>query len=244
MNLNELYSYISFIANKEQSGSTFSPQEYNTNLRAINLDWFRNKYGLPEEYMPGRPIPKEAWEITQKITDDLHKFKVAMGINGVPPMYVNQYGVASIPSDYVHCSSWMYRIITNDGNCSYTKDYSAGEVIRDNQIPDRLSDANKMPTKYNPVCVFYSDFIQFYPEDLGSVNFTYLRFPLTPVYDYYIDANYNTIYLPTGTTHTLLAGEVGSAGQTSGVVTSNTVELEIPEDEHIQYQEAKKQQGA
>jgi hypothetical protein len=54
-----------------------------------------------------------------------------------------------------------------------------------------------------------------------------MKNPVRPVYDYYIDANFNQIYLAAGATHLLAAGEFGSLGQTSGqTVTSATVELD------------------
>ena len=75
--------------------------------------------------------------------------------------------------------------------------------------------------------------INIYPNNITSAEFTYLRKPLTPVYDYYIDANANEVYLLTGTSHTLTTDETGSAGQTSGTVTSLTVELDWDELFHV-----------
>lgn len=72
--------------------------------------------------------------------------------------------------------------------------------------------------------------------DVGSVETYYLKYPATPIFDYYVDANDVVQPLAAAATHTLTSGETGSAGQTSGTtVTSTTVELEWPVEFHWKY---------
>lgn len=192
MNLGWLYNFLNYIANKEQSGNGFTPEEFNRILGAVNLDYFKLKYGLPEQYRPGQPLPAQSYEITQKITDDLRSCKVWMGGPNEAQMAVDVYGRADIPSNYVHVSSVRYKYSVNDG-CSATITPSTVEILTDAQIGDRLSNSIKMPTLKDPVCIFYSDFIQFYPINIGYIDFTYLRMPTTPVFGF-DEVNYEVVY--------------------------------------------------
>ena len=45
MNLGELYKFINFIADKEVSGQTMTPEQFNLNLKAVNLEMLTLKRG-------------------------------------------------------------------------------------------------------------------------------------------------------------------------------------------------------
>jgi hypothetical protein len=107
------------------------------------------------------------------------------------------------------------------------------EIIGDDEYAERKNAVILKPTLKNPVGVFYAGLIQIYPN-VPYVDFNYLRLPVQAKYDYYTNSDDVQIYLAPGTTHTLTAGEYGSAGQTSGTtVTSLSVELDFNETDHI-----------
>ena len=118
---------------------------------------------------------------------------------------------------------------------TYNGAYRRIDIVTDTDIANRRSNLLAKPLKEFPAAVINGSTINVYPQDITSAEFTYLKQPNTPVYDYYIDVYKNLVYLPSGATHTLLSGETGSAGQTSGVVTSLTVELEWNELYHITF---------
>ena len=219
MNLGQIFKLVDFIANKEQTGDTITPDQFSeVILPAVNIMFFKKKYGLPEDYRPGQPLPREAWEITQKISDDLRKFKEFQ-----PAWAINSAGVAAIPSDYVHRSSITRTYIPYTGAQPKTV---VVEVLTDDEAATRRGNSITAPTVKNPVCVFQKNSIQFYPSNLQSVEFTYLRLPKTPFFDYTI-ANDEYIFLPAGQFHN---GTVLPAG-----TPSRTVELEWTEDTHIDF---------
>lgn len=207
MNLDELYKFINYITNKEQSGNTIPPDTYNLLLKTANIDVFRVKYGLPQEYKGGA-LPIQAYESIQLITDALSPFKVVMGEDN--PLLINEDGKAKIPNDYVHYSSLIYKqyvynsgkyVIDECGNEVFIQEkskykYRNIEVLKDAEVGDYLSNSLKYPTKENPVCCFYNDYIQFYPKDLHNVIFVYLRLPVTPYYYYEILDDYTYKYIP------------------------------------------------
>jgi len=199
--VNKIYDFCNFVTNKEQAGNTINALEFNTLLYAVNLNFFCQRYGLPQQYTPGQPLPKISYEITQKITDDLSKFKVRMGID-CEAMIVDVNGHANIPSDYLHFSSARYNQITNN-SCGNSKvKVRTIEHLTDAQLGDRLTDSIKMPTTKHPVFTTFKNYFQFYPKTLRYVEFTYLRLPITPIYNYTTDETTDLeVFTETGSVH-------------------------------------------
>lgn len=199
--VNKVYNLCNYITNKEQMGNTINASEFNTVLYAVNIDFFRQRYGLPQEYVPGQPLPKMSYEITQKIIDDLSHFKVRMGID-VAAMVVDNQGRANIPSDYVHFSSARYNMIKDNVCGTVNLKARTIEHLSDAQLGDRLGNSIKMPTLRNPVYATFNNYFQFYPKNLKYVEFTYLRMPRTPIYSIVVDPNTDLeVYNPTTSVH-------------------------------------------
>lgn len=186
MTVEEIRQWVDFELNKNQTGGTLSPEEYNLCLKWANQEYFKLKYGLPEQYRPGQPLPAQAWAVTQENIDALSPFLSAQGGRDYPPLRVDVDGRATIPSDYVHVSSVRYNDL-------------AVEVLSNDVIGNRLQSPIVYPDKKYPICTFYSGYIQFYPKDLGFVNFDYLRMPQTPVWGYTI-VNDQPVYNPNTST--------------------------------------------
>ena len=201
VNVNKVWEALNFLLNKEQEGNTITPAEINILFPMVNVDFFKQRYGLPEEYKPGQPLPKMSYEVTQKITDDLRAFKVRMGTD-VAAMQLDSLGRAPIPSNYIHFSSVRYNMLaTNTCDASTFKPRSI-EHLSDAQVGDRLGNSIKMPTARNPVFVTYATYFQFYPKDLRNIEFTYLKMPATPVYGFTEDDTTDEItYSATASTH-------------------------------------------
>lgn len=169
MTVEDIRNWVNFELNKHQSGNTLDKDEYNLCLSWANQQYFKKKYGLPEEYRPGQPLPAQAFQVTQKIIDDMRPFLLSKGGKNLPKLVIDKDGFANYPKDYIHLSSIRY------GN------YPIQNVSND-VLGDKLSSAIVAPTKKYPICCFYSDYIKFYPEDLGFVDFDYIRMPITPIW--------------------------------------------------------------
>lgn len=202
MTIQQIYNLVNYITNKEQFGRTLKVSDFNLACEAAIYNLIKKRYGLPEHYSPGMPLPEQAWEITQKITDDLRILKKWLGGQNYPKMSLDQYGRAAIPEDYWHHSSMRY---TGNG-----QENVQVEVLKDDEIGARLDNPNRSPDYANPICVFYHNYIQFFPRDLQFVDFTYLRLPTVPVYAVTTDPETDV--------------------QTYDPV--NSVQLELPDDMH------------
>jgi hypothetical protein len=179
INVNEIKIFIDFLTNKEQSGTSYSIIQLNNAFQAANIDLFKLRYGLPEEYTPAMPLPRMAYEVTQKMKDDLRACKE---VSDIP---VDQVGEMILPDNYVHVTAVTYIKYTNQC-CDNPPKISRREVERidDDKWSERLSNSIKTPSKDYPVCNFLKDRIRIEPRDLGKVEFSYLRTPSKPVWAY------------------------------------------------------------
>mgnify|MGYP003132576551 CR=1 FL=1 len=192
ISIDTLKQYVDYISNKEQSGNNYSPKQFNMLVSRSIDDIERWLIGLVSEYRPMQPLPSVAYDITQKVKDDLRFLKNTQVLS------VDDSGFMTIPSDYVYLSSISYRRIENNAETG-TPDVEpiAVEVMSDDNWTGRLNNAIKKPTHEFPVCNFYDKTkVLFSPQDLGSVTFTYLKKITTPVWGYTLDENDNPIFDP------------------------------------------------
>lgn len=200
MNLQEMLDFLNFVCNKEQTGLTFTPEQYNTELKVYNLRKFKKSYGLPEEYDFTGPFNREVYERSQLVSDRMRRFKVVMGDHNSLPLTINSYGVATIPSNYFHVSSIRFDKNLNASCATSVEGWTNVEVLTDDQWADRIRHSITGPSLDSPFCMFQSGEIWFRPKDLNWVQFTYLRLPNTPVYAYTIGSNDEIIYDATSST--------------------------------------------
>jgi hypothetical protein len=210
MTLFEMFSLIKLITNKDFSGSIITPEKFQLLLPIVQLDWFRNKYGLPEEYQPGKPVPREYVEITLKSTDDLKAFH-----EFVPNIQLVN-GLLPFSTDYLHRDEIVFNF-TIKINKKDTVLPRGVEILRESQLATRLGNYTKRPTLRMPVGVVRQAGIQIYPwevselnpEPIRAVDFSYWRYPRNPVFRYFMNDGFITYDA------------------------ANSIELEAPSDEHI-----------
>ena len=194
ISINELKTYIDFISNKEQSGNNYTPEQFNMLVKRAVEDIQRWLIGLEAQYQPGAPVPAVAYEVTQKVKDDLRWLKKN------PVLTVDANGRMTIPEDYVYVTSIIYEEVKNT-DCGPTATQRSVERIDNDKWANRLSSSIKKPTKKYPVCIFYDkDYVLFEPKDLGKVKFTYIRQITPPFWNYQIDPTTEVpLYNPVGT---------------------------------------------
>jgi len=198
INIDELYKFVQFVANKEQSGF-IKPSEFNLSVDRAQMQLFMERYGNPAEYQPGRPVPRIAYNQTQKISDDLREF-IVRGTFNVPAN-----GIMSYPSNYLHFSSASSSYLDSsmsikdvsedcpDCNKAQKKKNMTASIINkmvsirhidDFELANILGSSIVPPTKEYPILTFYSEGVQYHPKDIGSVDFVYLRRPLKPLWSF------------------------------------------------------------
>ena len=180
MTIADIFDWVNQNLNKTASGS-FSPIEFNLACSVVSRELFNVKMGLPEEYQAGAPYPRQAYQVTQKITDDLRNFIKDTNIN-------KTFGYFTLPADYAAFSSLSYKYIVNSttagGNPSQIINYI--DVVSDSEVRTRLADNVIMPTLKYPVATYRESGLLVYPKEITNIDLTYLRFPATPVFGYTI----------------------------------------------------------
>lgn len=185
MTLFDMYSLMELIVNKDYSGYIITPSRFSQLIKVVNIDYFKKKFGLPEQYQPGRPIPREYADITIKNTDDIKPFKVFVENTSCPE------GLLPLPANYAHRDSIIYnRTVTI--NLQATVVPRKVEVLRESQASDRLGNYTKQPTENHPIAVMRSTGIQIYPITITAVDFSYLRWPTDPLFVYVQETGYIT----------------------------------------------------
>lgn len=187
----DILKFINFVVNKHQKDNmTFD--QFNNLLDVCEKLHFKKKVGIPDDYL-ARPFQREAFEIVQKITDDLKSFKVTMGENFMP-MIVDVAGRALYPSDYYYVTGIIYLHYKSAGDIQNRQ----VNICTDAEFNAAISSFIIKPTLKDPVCNFQSAFIRFRPITLQRVNFSYLRFPAVPYLDVCFGPNLEEYYMPAG----------------------------------------------
>ena len=208
INIDDLYRFVQFISNKEQSGFV-KPSEFNIAVESAQMQFFMERYNNPAEYQSGRAVPRVAYNQTQKVSDDLREFIQRVTL----PVAAN--GVMNYPADYLHFSSASSSYVdvkfdrgTTAEDCpTCNQDTTVGTVssnvttktvsirpVDDSELSNLLSSSIVNPTLEFPVLTFYQEGIQYHPTNINTVDFVYLRKPITaqwafttvdnrPVYD-------------------------------------------------------------
>ena len=208
INVDELYRFVQFVANKEQSGF-IKPSEFNLAADRAQMQFFMERYGNPAEYQPGRPVPRIAYNQTQKISDDLREFIRRQTIS------VDINGIMLYPEDYLHFSSATYHFIeqpvrteTSDDNCDdcpgpSTVTVDVGEIknhsvtvrpVDDSELSYLLGSSIVSPDEKHPVLAFYQEGVQYHPKTISAVDFVYLRRPVAPEWSFTTNTNGRPIY--------------------------------------------------
>lgn len=202
ININILKNYVEYLASKDVSGGYIPPDRWNEMVPILVNKIVRKYYGLPEEYIPGMPMPKITFESTQLVIDYISQLKEEAVIE------VPSNGKITKPADYLHKSSAVVTTmkkneieeqgITAD-NClcsqttqtkknkpaTYTTQWGPVTFVPDEERWMWLKSSLRKPTIENPIgCFLGNDEVIFYPNEIKSVIFVYVRYPAKPVWNY------------------------------------------------------------
>lgn len=139
-----------------------------------SLKQFKKKMGLPEEYQPGQPLPRQAYEVSPIISHDLEPFKVIVGHqDGDTRLTVDTDGFIELPDDYFYYSSMVHAVDMIDKQLRLVPDEEFDKLVGDPLIA---------PNDRNPIANLQFGYIRVAPKTITEVAFTYLKRPTKPVY--------------------------------------------------------------
>lgn len=179
------YEWINFLMRKLFSGA-IKPQDYNTALSAVNIEFFKLKFGLPEDYQVGAPFARQAYEVSMKITDDVKHLRKRVFINKVVST-----GLFTQPADFGAFSTMRYPQVANPENCDEETQMTWRKIepVTDEEFNYRLGSALLRPILKKPIVCYVNTGYEVKPDVIDSIFFIYLRLPKTPVRNYIYNAN-------------------------------------------------------
>lgn len=232
MTLFEIYEFIEYIINKDYNGNVLSPDQYGKLIVSANIDLFKKKMGLPEDFQLGTPISREYIDANKMHTADTMHLKVREATQSVTT------GVIAYPAGYCVDDAIRYTYQRNvDG--APVNIIKVVEALSEAQYGDRAGNWTKKPSTKNPVYVVRNDGIHIYPATITVVDFNYYKYPTTPVFVYVQETGYIT-YNESGSTefdwperlHMDLVR-----------IILGYVSINIREAQLVEYAEAKKKEG-
>ena len=223
MNLQWIFDLLNYVIDKEQIGNAISANEFNTLLPSVQWELVNAEL---DKITKDELTPIAGELITGSL---LNPFKTT-----IPLTVAN--GIAQVPKDYVRFMSF-----TQTG-----ADTGTGAIVPTlREITPVASFARFQNNIYarldiHPIVKILGYTFTFIPNDIPLVNLDYIRTPATPFYDYCQDEVGNAIYMPVGSTITVVNGvnilyDVNGGVLASGVTKDNmnampwlsqTVELE------------------
>lgn len=215
LNNGDLYKLFCYIANKTAFGGYANTDNFNLSLKVNNVILLRELTGITNDFNFGAPVSRRQKGMSYLLDDKTNRFKKKSTI-------VFSSGIGALPNDYFRFDSLRTEGAQEDV-----------ELLFSGEVSHRLSNYIDTPDSDFPACEIIGTNIYIYPTTITTGSLIHYRPPATPIFDFYIDAEGNIKYLAVGANYTLQAGEVGSAGQTSGSVASLSSELEWDDVEKI-----------
>jgi len=178
MTLENIRDLVALITADKGLVVNLSPDDIADLLNLAQLKYYKLKLGLPEEYQPGMPVPKQAYEITGRMVEDLRFFKKVIGANTSTPITVDADGHYTLPSDYFIATSLTYFYTVN--GVSYKRKI---DRLNDLEYESVTTKVSTKPDEWYPVCNIQNTYIRFSPVLAGgNISMVYLRLPKRPVY--------------------------------------------------------------
>jgi len=211
MTLEQIFKYVNYISVKENTGSTLQPQQRNTILEASNISMFNRKVAEAQAYAFANKIGFS--EATQSILA-LREFHVKENIT----FTAGVFDITTLTNSYAYWGSMV---------ALFNGAYRQIELLTDHDLTVRRSNLISKQLSDYPAATLFGNSLTVYPSNVATAEFFFLKNPIKPVYDYYLNTYQVEVYLVPAATHVLTSGETGSSGETAGTtVTSTTVELE------------------
>lgn len=166
MSVDEVFSLIQYIVNKEQS-SQLTPEEFNETVSMAQRSYISYLLGSFQRYQPGRPMSNVQFGnnqiVRQRLTPVIYGYILTVDSSGHSPY----------PGDYLQTDA-MWSIYGYSERIRYVpqdKLYSVlGSVID--------------PVATNPIYEIRDDGFQFWPNNVGQARLSYVRNPPNIVWGY------------------------------------------------------------
>jgi hypothetical protein len=174
MNINDVYTLVQYITNKNQQGYV-TPSQFNTVINQAQKSYVSYLLGSFQSYTPGRPVARVEFGqnsvIRQRLSPIIVKVTNTIDVTGFSPY----------PSNYLQTDAIMT---------------TAFERIRFVQQDSLYSYYNSAvdPVGSNPIYLLEPTGFRFYPITLGTAIVSYVKNPTDMSWAYKKDSNSRPVY--------------------------------------------------
>lgn len=179
MNIDQLYRFVDFVANKKQRGN-LKPNDFNLLVKVCQIQFISKRMGNIQLIGKDGTAPI-GYKSTRRIDEDLRP--LVYGPVQIP--IGNPSGLFSYPYGYI----WPDSIHKND--------FRKITIVDSDQYPFMKHSRLTPPTEQYPVCVFRGEYGFIDPYNIGSFQMSYLKYPPDPYWNY-TEVNDDAVYNPIG----------------------------------------------
>lgn len=191
MTIGEIFDFVNYISNKEFSGRTFSPQEFNLIYPQTEIAFFRSIARPPADQYHN-------WRVLQPAVDDIRlqtlKREFTLTFTSAKADLPN---TANSSTEFFDWLSFGLGVTVQDNCGDDMASEVPVEVVVDDEWSTRLAAAVRKPTLRYPILKFVQSTVrqvQVAPTAITQLKLRYYKKPVTPVFIYTTDANNNIIY--------------------------------------------------
>jgi hypothetical protein len=176
MTLGEIYIYINAMIAKEVEGNTFNPATFNAVIKEVDLESFKTEFDMLEQQAKAQGMP-----LYQLLFSGSPLRDFTESYTGYAP------GGDMLLSFFTPSLEYLLACVA-----IYQSLYVDVEIVDIKEALYRKSKLDGMSLYEQPIISVYKDRLRILPTNMASVagspmEVIYLRLPVAPFYDYYID---------------------------------------------------------
>jgi hypothetical protein len=251
MKLSDIYTNIHTILSKDGNEGLITLDRWNTLLLSTLYEFIRNEAKINNVILENGNESMLSLRVLKNLSTWQENISISSpsspntGGSKLSLIYTGSSGL--LQYDLLYWGVMWTRAVLVGGYSSENAVKRKIELISYDEFIRRYSNIMNIDIDENPVAYIINqtiDMAAIYPTSIKTIDFLYIRKPNTPFLDYYFDSNYKTVFMDEDTSHTLTTGEEYRDGTTTGAKTSQTQELEIPEDMYPEFQNYMIQKGS
>lgn len=221
MNINDVYSVILFIINKEQRGS-LPPEKFNVLAPAAQNEVISELIGNPEQFTP-TGAPKYGYRYNRRLSEALRPLVT-------PPevITINSQGYFNYPYGFI----WPDSVTKTN--------YAKIKQIEDDEYPDIKHSHIIPPTSDYPILIWRNPYGFVDPYGIGSFLMTYVKRPPEPFWAYDV-VNDESVYNAGNSVQFALQDEFCSIRIAMKIL--GYIGINLDAGQVTQFSELKQQQG-
>jgi hypothetical protein len=171
MNINEAYTLCNYICNKNQTGNTFNPEQFNLVAKVAQLDFISKRLGNLKTLNQG--VPPFGYKSNRKVDEDLRPL-----VTGPLPISI-EYGTGLFMYPYGYM--WPDSV--------HKQDFSRIYEVGSDQYPTVKHSTVIPPSSDYPVVVHRGVYGFIDPYTIGTFAMSYVKSPPEPRWGYTMNGN-------------------------------------------------------